>query len=189
MKKNIKLLLVLMTLFASCSPWKSHLVEEGSIDEARLNAILDYAYSHKLDDDDRYIRVSDREESDELYCFSIYSKYQFMARLGDTIGVSPKCYFPTKHLEINNKLFLWEDYSTIISNELIDKMHQYDVIDSTYYKIESGQLPKDYIPVRLIDDSKQAVKYFICKKNLSIYKKVISNKYIPKNIYPDIDCE
>jgi len=187
--KSIIKYVILVILLSSCGSWKSRLYKTGTIDEARLNAILDFTNTQKMYKDDRFIMVLDYEETSDLYCFSIFSEFQFMAELVDTIGVAPRYFFPTKYKEVDNKLFLWEDYSTIISNELIDKIHQYNVIDSTYYNIRDGRLPKDYLVTQTIDDSKQSVKYFICKKNLSIYRKVIDNKFYPKKKYPNINCE
>jgi hypothetical protein len=36
-----------------------------------------------------------------------------------------------------------------ISKELIDKLNEYNIIDSTYFKLKSGELSRDQIPVSL----------------------------------------
>ncbi|WP_415376085.1 hypothetical protein [Patiriisocius sp. Uisw_017] len=66
----------------------------------------------------------------------------------DSIGANP-INFETEFYKQNNRLFLKESKNIKISKELIDKLNEYNIIDSTYFKLKSGELSRDQIPVSL----------------------------------------
>jgi hypothetical protein len=70
MKKNIIYLVTAFFLF-SCNSWKEQLKQKGTKDEARINAILDFANSNKLSRN-KTIVIDSYEETKDLYCFKFY---------------------------------------------------------------------------------------------------------------------
>lgn len=182
------LLIVIILIMVSCSSWKSQLLKSGSIDNARMNAIFDYAYTIQFHYGDQLVIVNNLEDSNDFYIFSFFSDKQVTAMPHDTIGAS-SIYFPNKYVEVNNQLFLWTDKQNTISREIVDILQKRKVIDSTYIMIDDGRLPSDYELIDISDDSKKGVTYFICKNNLLKYKRIKSSSEIPNDNYPELKCK
>lgn len=182
------LLIVIILIMVSCSSWKSQLLKSGSIDNARMNAIIDFAYTMDLYKGDQFVIVRNREDSNDIYTFSLLSDFQIAALTKDTIGASSE-YFPNRYIEVNNKLFLWVDKNAKITKEIVDILQKNNIIDSTYFMIEDGRLPSDYELIDNCIDSKKGVYYFICKNNPSKYKRIITSIIISKETYPEIECK
>jgi hypothetical protein len=178
MKVIIKTLIVLVLI--SCNSWKSKLKFSGTKNDARVNAILDFSSTNKLNQYSIFL-VENHEETNDKYCFEIRKIEKIFPELTDSIGGYSALSFPTKYFEINNKLFLWKESQSMITMEIVDKMKKYKCIDSSYYKI------KDYEEVLNTGDLKKEYFYFICKNNLSKYEKTKAI-WVDKEEYPKIDC-
>ncbi|WP_452597549.1 hypothetical protein [Pontimicrobium sp. MEBiC01747] len=179
---------LIFIFFFSCSSWKEQLNLKGEKEEARINAIIDFVNTssskHKV------FIISEFDNSDSVYFFDFFRERKITPTLQDTIGSVPSSYFPTKFIEKNNKLFLW-GYSkkgNVITKEIVHKMQKYNIIDSLYYKIKRGEIPKGTEPILLNDSNEKATSYFICKNDILKYQKIESAKVLNKEDYPVLIC-
>lgn len=113
------------------------------------------------------------------YMFHIVPNYNSVTlRVKDKIGEVPHLGFPSRFYEFNDKLFLWEDKVTPIDQAILSKLNQYDILDSIAVKKELKLLPVDFEDNRVykIDHSVNGYFYFVCKTDVTKYKKVPSSK-------------
>jgi cytochrome c-type biogenesis protein CcmE len=89
------------------------------------------------------------------------------------------------------KLFLWKDSISPLTQELLNIMDKYQVLDSVDVKRELGLLPDDFVDDRMvvIDDRLEGVSYFICKSDISKYKKKYHWKAFGYLKPPKIRCQ
>jgi hypothetical protein len=202
---NIKTTIIILTLLLSgCSGYKKMLYQgEKGLKYARLNAIIDFAYTYKTPR--RYIKrynrafnafmVFVRKPPDtNLSAITIipllpeYDKWPLLIK--DTLGKVPG-YFPNNYYIVNEKLFLWNDSITPLSREILQVMDKYQVLDSTDIKRELGLLPEDFVDNRvdIIDHGLKTVKYFICKNDIRKYKKKCHCKAFKHYNPPKLKCK
>ena len=187
MKINLSLFNILFILILSCDTYqKSQFIKSSGQDEAIFNIVMDFSTTQK-NSENRVFTVRKDEESKDLYSFSISESFKVFVQSKDSIGASPK-YFPTRFKEVNNRLFVWQDSTAKISKEVIQKFHQYSLIDSTIYKINAGKLPADSMPYITTNDLKKAVFYYVCKDNIEKFKKINTNKVLSISKYPVVNC-
>jgi uncharacterized protein YcfL len=166
MKTYFYTIIIFVTVLAGCSAWKEMLVAEGNHNVAVQNAIYDFIHTEgRLTKQARVYDVIIDTISNEILGISI-SGYE------DKLVIHPKNkigtnhpYFPTRYVEIDNKLFYWYDSESNITSELIDALSRYSKIDSSFVK---GTYELNVV----FDDSKKGVDYYFCKNNLLKYKKV-----------------
>ncbi len=173
--------LILVLIIVSCkSSYLKNIKQTGTKDDARINAIIYFTNSNRLLSNKFYI-VYNCDETEDLFCFKFYKNEKSLLKLSDSIGGYPTGYFPNKHIEMDNKLFLWNEPNVQITKEIIDVMNKYNAIDSSYYKIPN------YLPLVDTGSFKKEMCYFICKDNISKYRKKKSI-WIDVEDYPIIDC-
>ena len=183
--KTIKILVLFF--ICSCSGNRnSQLFEKGGKNEAIQNAITDFA-KNEINKKNMAYRVLEVSESDELYCFIIGESPQIYPIPNDTIGATSE-YFPTHFKEINKRLYIWEDTTAVITKEIIQNLHKYKIVDSTIYKIKTGELSVEDSPILKTNDSKKEAYYYICKENIKKYKKIRTNRILAVEDYPKVDC-
>ena len=171
-----------MILITSCNSKK--VIRKINKQEIIENIIQDFS----KENNGKVFNVKEFSESKDLYCFVISAENnKIWPGVKDSIGAN-STYFPNKFKEIDNSLYIWNDSTIKINVETIEKLQKYKVIDSTYYKIQIGQLSEDNYPVIKSDDSKKSTFYYICKKNIKKHKKIISNKVLSVSKYPDNVC-
>lgn len=171
----------------SCGSNKnSQLFEKGGKNEAIQNAITDFAKTERNRKNMTY-NILEVSESDELYCFIIGESPKIYPIPNDTVGATSE-YFPTRFKEIKKRLYIWEDTTVVITKEIIQKLHEYKVVDSTIYKIKTGELSVEDSPLLTSNDSQKDAFYYICKENISKYKKIKTNRVMPVEKYPKVDC-
>jgi len=93
----------------------------------------------------------------------------------DTAGKGTKT-FPTMYKIINDRMFVWRDSTTPVSQKLIDTFFKRKVSDSIGYKMLSDSDDEDFslfdsIPESDINNDKFERLYYICKDNLAQYKR------------------
>lgn len=191
-----------LILLSSCATYKNKLrVGTGNIDQARMNVIIDFAHTYKTPK--RYLKerqgkpfnVFDvvREESlnDGMYLLSLLPNNETISmHVEDKIGEIPRGYFPNRYIVEEHKLFLWNDGATPLQIDVLEIMDKFGVLDSTDVKIELGLFPDDFEDTRMIiiDDRLESYNYFICKTDVSEYKKVVTYKAFGSYEPPNLNC-
>ncbi len=139
----------------------------------------------------RVYNITEFDTSNDKYYFSILRETKIFPSLSDTINGVAKTYFPTKFVEKNNRLFLWgyADKNNLISSELVKKLQNYDIVDSLFYNVKEGTIPKNSEEIILTDDNQEATNYFVCKSDITHYAKIINNKVIKSRNYPELNCD
>ncbi len=187
MKKFKYILFLILIFIVSCSiKEKLEIKKRGDINDAITNVIIDYSRIDLIKDESVYFVRNDKS-SDKLFSFSISDRNKIYFHDRDSIGSRTK-YFPTRFKEINKRLYIWEDSTVVISKDIMGKLEKYNVLDSTFYKIEKGLLPKDTEVYFTSNELKKAMFYYVCKSNISKFVRIHRNKVYPVNKYPEVDC-
>lgn len=95
------------------------------------------------------------------------------------VGLKAKI-IPNRFIEKNGKLFLWDDDDYPITEELLAKLHQYNL-----FLEDTGAV----FPDNPVDDSKMGFDYLFCKNDFSKYKIIITNRALGYYNIPKIRCE
>ena len=204
--KKITGLLFVGIFIISCATYKKDLYHgNGTLEQARMNAIIDFAATYKTPQYflkerkgkpfDVFWAVEYEKAKDtmpETYIFSLYPDRQghISLRAKDIIGKTTD-WFPTKYKEINGKLFLWHDSLVPLSREIIEVIHSYGILDSTDIKMGLGLLPDNFEDTRVAITSQRysgGAAFYLCKNDVSKYKKVKTNIAIGYYTPPKLDC-
>ena len=177
-----KVLTVLMAIFffESCASFKNELVQTGGRTEAIKNAILDFSNMNKLYKRDTVFSVQTEEMSNEVLIVSI-GKNNMKILLNEDIKIGSKGMLPSKYFEKEGKLFFWWDNDYPLTEETLAVFNKYDLLQDD----EGGKIT---FPDFIIDDSQKSAHYYFCKNDLSIYKKVITNKGLGYYDAPNLKC-
>lgn len=196
--------LIASTFLYNCVSYKSKIYEgQGGVIEARVNIMDDFIHTYETpksylkEREGKPFNVftiwEEKPSSEKLYVFTVLPNNQKEIRLDpkDHLGKVPRIGFPNKFVEQEGKLFLWNDGTTPLKEEILNIMDKYQVLDSIDVKLESGLLPNDYEDKRMIviDDALEAVDYYVCKNNVSEYKRVKNNKAFGYYQPPKLDCD
>lgn len=199
MIKNQFFILLILPLVFNCSTYKKQLISNGSKNQSIENAIIDFSHKNRLyrkymvfqvdfidtlyrkkleKVDGRNYRWVDDRPYEDIYAISIApitNEYIFL--LSDSLGVG-KEYLPSRFLEKEGKLFFWRDEEHSANDKTVEVFRKYKLLTEDY-------LNDSYI----VDDSQKCIDYFICRNNLTKYKKVITNKAIGYYDAPRIECD
>lgn len=205
MKRSFKIILPILVFtiifFNNCASYKNKLhVGTGDIEQARMNVIIDFVYTYKTPK--RYLKeegrsfnvfsfVREKYLDDGIYLFSILPNNESISlRIEDKVGEVPRGYFPNRYIVADQKLFLWNDGETPLQEGLLETMNKFGVLDSIDVKMELGLLPDDFVDTRMIkiDDRLESYNYFICKSDISKFKKVVTFKAFGNYKLPKLDC-
>ncbi len=159
--------------------WHAPVVQNDNVDNIIEVAIRDFVKSSPLSKRDSVFSVGVKEFDDEIVGVSIYGstiKPNIM-RNGNEIDVSR---LPTKYVEMNGKLFYWDDKETHVTPEMISVLKKYNFIDTSILNV--------YIPPYHIDDAKKAEDYYFCKRNIKKFKKVRTNMAMGHYPIPRLNC-
>ena len=182
---------LILIIITSCNSWKEKLSKHGDNNLARRNAIIDFTYSNmEKKTNDKVFSVTEFDGPQNMYGHMIIREQIFYPSTNDTVGSYPKTYFPSKFHEENGKLFLWgfADRNGTITTELVSIMQKYEMIDSLYYKIQSGEISKDNQEYIITDASIKGTSYFMCKNDILNFKKVRQSKVLSKENFPNLNC-
>lgn len=152
------------------------------------NCISDFIYT-KLASRDSVFYIFD---FDEDYKSSKYATLvigsqdnKIYAFPQDTVGASWRPMFPTRYIVVNNKLFIWDDPNTPITQELISVYEQCNILDRewliTELEIDSSELTPDlkvdfFIPSSYkFNDAREGAWYYINKNDFTKYKRFIKS--------------
>ena len=128
---------------------------------------------------------------DKTYFISVLPNVEPIAiSIEDELGKIPRSYFPNRYIEKEDKLFLWNDSSSPLQSDVLDAMNKFGVLDSTDVKMELGLLPNDFEDTRMItiDDRLVSYKYFVCRSDVSKFKRIVTYKASVNYKIPKIKC-
>ena len=208
-KPPLTLLIIIACTVISCNSYKKSFVHgAGSIEQAIMNVIIDYESTYK-----KPLSVFKKKKgynvfkinrnkclNEKLFIVSIIPQINsYSVYPKDKIDEVPREYFPNKFYILNDDLFLWNDGKTPLNNELIDVMHKFGVIDSSYLKMNFDNIKNKDLDdlqvedlgdtsVFIIDDRLESYDYFICKKDISNFKKIITWKAFGYYDIPELNC-
>lgn len=199
MRKVFKIITIVLwfsLFFHSCCSYRSELIKgKGSIEEARLNCITDFANTYKTPK--KYLNerkgkpfqvfeIVEYKLKDDMYGFIVIPEIDGNVSLTirDTLGKVPLRSFPNRFKVKNDKLFYWTDNITPLNQDVLNVLDEFGVLDSIDIKRELGLLPENFEDTRMVtlDHRLKTVTYFVCKNNVSDYKKVINKKGFKYNI-------
>ena len=173
---RLKLSFFLFYLFVSCASWRSGISLNGNYETGIMNAIIDFSNTTALVKYDSTFLVEFKNIDSKLLGVSLCGTVGKLVVTDD--GKSSR--IPTRYLEYHGKLFYWYDEKYSLDNNIINKLSEYNLIDS----VETVAQAKF-----VIDDAKQCMDYYFCKKNLSKYKKVKNNKALGYYKFPRLNCK
>ena len=150
----------------SCSSYKMSLHKSGQENEIIENAILDFlnTNSSKRESNGFDIEIQDLNNEISTVVIGSITKNKLELTKSDTIGNKSKR-FPSKYYEMENKLFVIIDSTYGLTKEMINKLSEYRILDST--GINTGVRP-----LFTINESKKATHYFFCKNDITQYKSI-----------------
>ena len=172
MKKIISATLITL-ISISCA--NAYMIKGERKEDAIKNIIIDFTKTKNNKIESIY-EITELKSSDKLYAFVFNERKWYTPKQSDTINGKTKS-FPTSYVEYKKRLYLWHDNDSIISKGLIDVLTKYKLMDSTLIKKERGLfVSEDEFPIIKTDERARYYYYFVCKKNISEYVKVKSNK-------------
>ena len=189
------LLFCFLIFFFGCNTWKESLVREGDKEDAVQNAILDFTHTKKLFKQDSVFYLS---IEDPLYSLKLVSESKYAHQwvpdkpFKNIIGISiiggdshtyieqefknDNNRIPSRYKIVKGKLFLWWDDDYPLTQEVIDVLHQFDLVVS-----------EEEVMV-VTEHGKKGASYYFCRNNLTIYTKEITTTSmgydIPKHRCP-----
>ena len=156
--------------------------DSSFIDSCIHVAINDFAKSGRLLD--KVYEANVYLEDSEVIGISIFGlDNRYIANPKDKVDSLAKA-FPTEYLEIDNRLFCWQVKTKPISEEMISKLTQYNMIDSTYWNGFNGDIPEF-----VVDDKKMATDYYFCRNNIRKFKKIKTSIGIGYYRRPKLRCD
>lgn len=154
----------------------------GLIDSCVRVAINDFAKSGRLVD--KVYEATVYLEDSEVIGVSILGlDNKYYANPSDKVDSLANA-FPTEYVEIDNRLFCWQDKTKPLSLDIVSKLSQYNMIDSTYWSGFNGINPEF-----VVDDKKKATDYYFCRNNIRKFKKVKTSIGIGYYKRPKLKCD
>lgn len=194
-KYSIFLIFAILAV-SSCATWRNTLSSGGGIDDAISNSISDFINTSKLFETDSIFALSITEDED-CYIISIGGAVnKIYPNIRDTVGAKNDL-FPTNYLIRDGRLFYWNNPEQKITQEMIDVLSQYNAIDLNWrdreynvpLNIADGEYGENiYIPPMVIDDGKKGLIYYICKNDVTNYKKIGFDTIWRRYKQPKLKC-
>lgn len=163
---KIKYLLLIIILFTNCRSYNDDLVKNGTCEDAIQNCIDDFINTTlfkkgsffvvdyiSLNDDIYQIRIMDDHENKYLY-------YKNKTANENKL--------PSRSYKISNKAFVWWNKNYPANDSIINLLKSHDMlVDNTDEQI----IWLD----KIIFEKRKSATYYVCKHNLSIFERKISN--------------
>lgn len=174
--RNFKYLIIIL-LFLSCKSYKIGSYTDLQGNNSYINNIvMDYFQHSNYIKEYQAFNIFLEKENDSFYCYSILPQInKWSISVEDSINSFPK-YFPTNFKEYKGRLFIWNDKSKPISKVVLNKMNQFQKLDSFWVKVHLGlidemKVKKEDYPLIMYNDGIKAIYYKIPKSNLSHFKR------------------
>lgn len=186
--------LLICVMILSCSTYRNNLIANGDENQAIENAIIDFSNTNRLY---RKHQVFQVEFIDTLYR-KVHKKidernfqwidgkpYEGIIAINIvpmtnefTYLVSDSLNLPSRYIENKGKLFFWKDREHKVSDEIIEILNKYKVVSE-----------EELNPIFVIHESQKAVDYYMCRKDFTKYKKVMTNIAIGYYDAPEVECD
>ncbi|HTE00049.1 MAG TPA: hypothetical protein VK668_12225 [Mucilaginibacter sp.] len=102
--------------------------------------------------------------------------------LDTTIATAQNKGVPSQCIEQNGKLFFWYDKQYPLTNNTIKLLDK-------YHRLWRGASINAEDHPFAINELAQSIQYYFCKSNLSVFKKVITNRAIGAYEPPNVTCK
>ncbi|PXV66877.1 hypothetical protein CLV62_104138 [Dysgonomonas alginatilytica] len=180
---NLKLIFGLAILFICCAAMQNRVYNDDLRNEAIRIAVNDFLDKCSLQKTDSVFSVNIYIDNDDILGVSISSVHEnkIYPSTKDKIGAETNI-FPSHYIERNNKLIYWGDSTQILSNEIVNVLSKYNQIDSTFINDEKAY------PEFVINEKIRGAHYYFCKKDLSQFKRVVTNKGMNSYDPPKLKC-
>jgi hypothetical protein len=120
--------------------------------------------------------------NDNILGISIGGDYDKL-RPGPNDKIGDKTSLPSRYTEKEGKLFYWDDSTKVLTKEVVNVLSKYNVMDSV--NIEGVvELPR----FDSANHYKKGVHYYICKNDLTKYKKVTTSIGMGYYDAPSLNC-
>lgn len=195
-KSNKIVLFIFCSLALACGSIGTKLTK-GNADGGSIieNIIIDFSNSDAKKKYNRSYEVfvinDCNNSSYKNWCYDVSPVVnKIMLDTTERIGLIPRDYIPNRYKEYSGKLFVWNDNKTALNNNVLKALYQRKLLDSTFVNLNLGKVGPDDVemPETVIDESLKSIYYFICKDDISIYKKVKTTHIISKDNYPRNIC-
>lgn len=185
--KRFIVLSLIICLLISCSSYKQ-LLSNGTDEQSAINnIIIDYYFSNNKEIQKYNVfNISNRMSSNEsLYYFDILPQENvYSLHVTDSLGSYSRT-FPTNYRVYEERLFLWNNKGKKISQEVLDIMYNYKVLDSIALKYQIG-IYDDWdsigkyppLPLFKVNEKLKGVDYVVCKNNVSIFTKTKTHLHV-----------
>lgn len=178
-KAFLKFTFTILTLILMGCKAPLNYLNEGDINSAIYNAVIDFDHNHKDLQKKHSVFIvvffeNEIEEHDFYHLTIIGEEDKFLYNKLN-IQNSPK--IPSNYLEIGNNIYIWYDDKKL-DNITIETFKKYNLLVDN----EDGKI-KFYGDV-VINEKQKGVTYFICKNDITSFEKKVSNLYVkfPKKL-------
>lgn len=179
--KKVIYITILFVFFNSCTIVRPKFKQNG-LKEARKIAIFDIMRSKFIIKPIKY-KVRNIK-NDNYFIFQFDDLDDKIERVvpypDDSIGAFTYS-FPTRYYEKRKFFFYWHDAHKRLNSKMVKKLQYNNCIDSSYLK--KGIAPR----YRIHSKIKKSIWYFVCKKDISKFKKKKAVWILEKD-YPKINC-
>lgn len=176
--KNIIYTTVLSCLLLGCSSYKFTLTEEEKNDPVYV-AVQDFLRDPKFLKDSTVFIITKYDLNDSIVGIEVFANsdpYPLEEKdRKEMIGTTSN-YFPSKYIEVDNRLFIWSDSTQVIDEELFNKLDSYDLVEY------------DMTKWMMITGGSKVFNYFLCKTNPLIFKRIISRRVLFYLDIPKLKC-
>jgi len=115
-------------------------------------------------------------------CEELGLKFQDRYFYTEETTVGSKGKLPSRYIEKNGKLFYWWDKDYPLTEDMLAVLWKYDLLfDNTNEFLTFPQFSTN--------DKQKGAHYYFCKNDLSIFKKVVTNRAIGFYDPPEIKCK
>lgn len=164
---NYHLFIVLICSLFIIGCKSSSIIIEGNLKDAILKSVNDFDLKYKKTIDKKKVFSVFETENPSYFVVSIIEKERKF--LYNPLKKPHENKLPNNYLELGNKLFVWFDDKKQIDEKTIAIYKLYDLLVDD----ENGNIR--FLDDDVLDDKKRSVTYYICKNDLSKFKRRTSN--------------
>jgi hypothetical protein len=187
--------LVLVAVFNSCF-FARKISSDNSIEKMTMLELAIDHHNRTIKNENKLFYIFtdlDNDANSHISVIQFFPLYGVNANFElyeeDSIGKVPDTNIPNRFKDMGERLYVWNDTISPLSQELISTLAKYNALDSTRVKIHLGLLPENHPPtVFSRGTNDQGLYYFICKKDPTKFKTRTTKWILPKGKYPKNVC-